>query len=111
MAKQRKKWYCQDCRCDMMYDLKSDSWVCPQCKVYVSYPIDGDSYVDDEVTSMMRDLARTHGPTKEYLPSGPPAKGSGSKNKGRSRKGEMQKLSIAQINLGLAGTSKHFESR
>lgn len=108
--KQRKKWYCQDCRCDMIYNPKDDNWVCPQCFVYVSYPEKGDSYLEDEVSGLMREMASTHRQT-ECKPSGPPAKGSGSKSKGRSREADMKKLSVAQINAGLAGTSKIFESR
>ncbi len=102
----RAAWFCQDCRVMMHYDKQKDFYECPQCGIEV-WPKERQQAAKDEVLCLMRDLAPTHRST-EILPAGPPARGSGSKNRARSRKSDSKKKSLAQINRGLNGLSTAF---
>lgn len=106
----REPWFCQDCRIVMFYNEKEDYHICPKCLVRVYHSDEKDDYLNDEVRKLMQDMYKTHVP-KEILPQGRPTLKGGSKCKGRSRKQDMKKPSLAQINIGLAGTAKQFESR
>lgn len=94
---ERKPWFCQDCRVQMEYNEKKDFYKCPQCGIEVWPDSEDDT---NEITSLMRDMLRTHKP-KECLPAGEAAKGGGSRSKSRSRKSEMKKKSLATLNMAL----------
>ncbi len=90
----------------MDYDSKQDFYKCPECGTEV-WPVS--NFDNDEITSLMRDKYKANLPAKEPLPAGSAAPGGGgSKNKGRSRKGDMKKKTLAQINAGLAGKCGSF---
>ena len=110
MSKQRDPWFCQDCRIMMLYNDKEDYHICPKCKARVYHADEKDEYLNDEIRSLMKDMAHTHKP-REALPAGGALPGGGgSKSKGRSRKSDMKKKSLAQLNMGLAGTYSAFNS-
>lgn len=111
MSKQRQAWFCQDCRVIMLFDIKQDRHICPKCKVQVWHSNEDDPFINDEIGSLMRDMAVTH-KTLEVKPlGGAIVHGGGSKSKGRSRESDMKKKSLAQINAGLNGRAMAFESR
>lgn len=107
----RKPWFCQDCRVSMIYDSKQDYYKCPECGTEVwpeADKVSKPTKEQAEIHSFMQQMAPTHF-AKEALPAGGPLLGSGgSKSKGRSRKADMQKKSLAQINAGLAGKCTSF---
>lgn len=106
--KKRKAWFCQDCRVMMHYDPKRDFYKCPECGVEVWPETKADQ---GEIASLMREKYQANLPAKDPIPAGEPAPGGGgSKNKGRSRKGDMQKKTLAQINSGLNGKCAAFNS-
>jgi hypothetical protein len=85
-------------------DAKDGFFQCPECE-NESWPDREGKFVDawtkknDEIGSLMQDMAASHKP-REIKPSGPPALGSGSKN--RSRKADrMKKDSLATLNRKL----------
>jgi hypothetical protein len=95
---------------EMLYDKESRYYVCPKCKTSTMQKEPDDKYVDDIIVRLMRDMRRPHLQT-DCLPAGQAKKGGGSSSAGRSRKGESQKKSLAQINAGLNGKCMAFESR
>lgn len=111
MNAQRKSWFCQDCRVTMIYDKKNDRHICPTCKTMVNYHDENDFYLNDEIGSLMRDMAATHRQLEVKPLCGAIVPGGGSKSKGRSRDSDMKKKSLAQINAGLNGKAMAFESR
>jgi len=95
----RNPWFCQDCRDVLMeYNKKGDFYRCPKCGAEL-WPADTHAPTG-EIEELMSELAATHRQT-ECKPAGPPAKGSGSKSKGRSRKTDMKKKSLATLNMAL----------
>lgn len=108
MRRNRKPWFCPDCRVMMIYINKLDMHFCPQCKAR-TYHSHEDDCIEDEIKELMQDLYKSHLPKKEPLPAGEALKGAGgSKSKGRNRKGDMQKKSLSQINAGLTGKKIDF---
>lgn len=89
-------------------------YICPECKgVFTPAPPDDDGavkMVEDEIATLMREKYKSNLPAKEPIPCGEALKGAGG-GKGRSRKGDLKKKSLAQINAGLAGKDMRFESR
>lgn len=99
MSKQRKAWFCQDCRIVMSYDTKQDFYKCPECGTEV-WP--NTEVATDEISSLMSDLARTHQP-RECLPAGEAIPGGRSnRSKSRARKTDrMKKEPLATLNRKL----------
>jgi hypothetical protein len=96
---------------EMLYDKESRCYVCPYCKAYVTLKEPNDQYVDDIIIQLMKDMHKTHLPAA-CIPAGQAKKGGGGgSSKGRSRKGDMNKKSLSQINTGLNGKCMSFESR
>jgi hypothetical protein len=96
---------------EMLYDKQSRYYVCPKCKATVVPKEQNDKYVDDIIIKLMRDMHKTHLPAA-CIPAGEAKKGGGGgSSKGRSRKGDMSKKSLSQINTGLNGKCMSFESR
>ena len=108
----RKPWFCQECRIQMLYDKKQDFHKCPECGTEVWMNIEEDSLKsdeDEEIDALMREKYKANLPAKEPIPAGGALLGGGgSKSKGRSRKGDMKKKSLSQINAGLAGICSAF---
>jgi len=103
----RKPWFCQECRVVMTYSSKQDFYKCPECGTEV-WP-ETSNAENDEIASLMCERYKANLPAKEALPAGEALLGSGgSKSKGRSRKADMKKKSLAQINVGLAGKCASF---
>lgn len=96
---QRKPWFCQDCRdVLMLYNAKEDYHICPKCKTRVYHADEKDDYLNDEVRSLMVDMAATHR-QKEVLVGGAVMPGGGNRN--RSRKKPIKKDTLATLNKKL----------
>ena len=98
-----KQWFCQDCRVLMIFHPKEKVHVCPKCKTKV-FPNDEDAdrKLNNEIYSLMADMAPTHRQT-EVKPSGPFILGGGSKSS--KKKAKSTKPSLAELN------NKLYESR
>jgi len=112
MRRKRNPRWCEECKCVMVYDKENDRYICPECHG-IFYPGDKtDPHIENDViTSLMREKYKSNLPPVEPLPAGEALKGAGGgSSKGRSRKGDLKKKSLSQINAGLAGKSQLFES-
>ena len=96
--KQRKPWFCQDCRVLMDYIEIDDIYRCPKCAVEV-WP--SDTHVPtDEVEKLMFDNRRNHQP-KECLPAGEALLGISGKSGNALKKPKSKKLTLNQLNAKL----------
>lgn len=102
-----KGWFCQECLVKMDYKIKDGFFKCPECMTEV-WPPSGYK-LDDEILDLMIDKQRNHIP-KECKPAGEALLGSGSSSKSRSKKAEMKKKTLSQINAGLNGKCQSFDS-
>ena len=115
-----KQTLCPNCQSKgnfvfMIYSPRSMYYICPECKgVFTPAPPDDDGavkMVEDEIATLMREKYKANLPAKEPIPCGEALKGAGGgKCKGRSRKGDLKKKSLAQINAGLAGKCGNFNA-
>ena len=99
----------------MLYSSKNKRYICPVCKTITMPMRQDDDYVDkevtDEITELMQGMYKANLPAKAPIPAGEALKGvSGSKCKGGSKKADLKKKSLSQINAGLAGKNILFES-
>lgn len=99
----------------MLYSRKNKRYICPSCKTITLPMPKDDDYVEkevsDEIKELMQEKYKANLPAKEPIPCGEALKGvGGGKCKGRSRKGDLKKKSLAQINAGLVGKNMMFES-
>lgn len=98
-----KQWFCQDCRILMIYHPKEHIHVCPKCKIKL-HPNDEDTdlKINNEIYSLMVDMAPTHRQT-DVKPSGPFVLGGGSKSS--NKKSKSTKPGLNELN------NKLYESR
>jgi len=82
----------------MMIAVDDDFCKCPVCGTEVWYKYSAPA-PQDEITALMRDMARNHKP-KEAMPAGEALPGGGSSSKSNKR-ARNKKKSLSALNQGL----------